>query len=117
GPAEGGPDHCLLLRGLHERLQRALRVLAVLLLGLDVDVVELQRLLGDALPLEALVDQRGAVRPPGNLELETEPEAAESLLEGRAPERAEPAGGADRGCQRVGLRRVGLGDAQAIQRL
>src|SRR5262249_54035000 len=105
----------LLLRGLDEGRQRAFCVVAVLLLGLDVDAVELEGPLRDPLTSEAVVDQRGAVRTPRDLELEAEPEAAEPFLERRPAEGAEHAGGADGRRQREMLLRIGLGDAQATQ--
>src|SRR6185436_19372061 len=52
GPAEGVADQRLLLVRLDEGSQRALGVVAVLLLGLHVDLVELECLLGDVVVAE-----------------------------------------------------------------
>src|SRR5206468_8767202 len=111
-PLEGAADERLLLAGLRERDQGRLGVATVLLLGRDVDEVELHRVLRDAVAPEGLGDHLRTVRPARNLELDTETEGAEPLLEGRAAEVAEHGGGADRRGERQVILRLALVDVE-----
>ena len=114
-PAERAAHQLPLPRGLHVRHQRALGVLAVLVLHLHVDAVELERVVRNAGAPQPGVDHRRAVRSPGHLQLDAEAEAAETLLERRPAESAQDAGRADgRGERQVGLG-VRLGDADALE--
>src|SRR5262249_49392715 len=113
-PAEGVADERLLLAGLDERRHRPLGVVAVLLLRLLVDAIELERVLVDAVALERLIENRRAVRTPGNLHLEREPEGADALLPRRAAEGAQCRRGADRARLREMLARRLLADPEAV---
>ena len=96
-PAERAPDARLLLGGASEPLDRGHGVLAVLLLGLDVDGVELERPVVEVVVLpESVVDHVRTRRTAGHLHLDRQPEGAEALLERRAAEVAHRRGGAER---------------------
>src|SRR5688572_4821411 len=116
-PAEGVAHERLLLARLHERGDGALGVVAVLVLRLHVDAVELERLRRNVVSLERLQDHRGPVRAAGDLHLETEPERAEPLFEGRAAERTEHGGATDRRGEWQVSAGLVLVDAEAAQEL
>src|SRR5262245_58163760 len=110
--------HEPLLRGrLHERRDGLLGVAPVLLLGLDVDLVELERLVRDVVLSERLQDHRGAVRAPGYLHLHPETEGAEAFFEGGPAECAQHAGGSDRRREREMRPRLGFVDAEPREEL
>src|SRR4029077_5063301 len=66
----------------------------------------------DAVAAECARDHLGAALPAGYLELDSEAEGAEALLERRAAEPAEHRGGADRRRQRQMVLRLGLVDPE-----
>src|SRR5262249_60215083 len=116
-PAKRVPHERLLLGGLPEGRQRTFGVVAVLLLRFDVDAIELERVLRHAGALEPLVDDGGSVGTSRDLELDAQPEAAEPLLERRATESAEHAGGANGRRERQGRPGAGLPHADALEGL
>src|SRR5512139_472447 len=85
-PAKRMAHQRLLRGGLYEGRDRLLGIVAVLLFGLDVDAVELERLLRNVVVRERLENHGGAVRAAGHLHLHAEPEGAQALLERRAAE-------------------------------
>src|SRR5207247_1930657 len=105
-PLERAPHERLLLTRAREGREGGLGVAAVLLLGLDVDEVELHRVTRDGVVAERLDDHLGAVRTAGHLELHAEAEGAEALLEGGAAEVPDGRGRADGRGEGVGVAAV-----------
>src|SRR5207249_5442176 len=114
-PLERAADERLLLARARKGLESGLGVAAVLLLGLDVDEVELHRVARDVVVAERLHDHLGAVRTAGHLQLDAETEGPETLLEGRAAEVPDGRGRADGRGQGEMVSRLRLVDAEPRQ--
>lgn len=117
-PAERAADAHLLLRRAGEPLDRGHGVLPVLVLGLDVDRVELERPIVETVVRgERAVNHVGADGATGYLHLDREPERAEALLEGRPAEEPHGRGRTERRRERQGRLDLRDRDPEPIQEL